>query len=161
MGGCKQFTSCKRSRRNLLGKLESYQRGFNWNIPFKCRLKPWFDFFQRISEEWKSRQILIFWGVDAQEIPGGTPEAWSRPSVLSGFLLHDLVTGGIPHAGPRQGAIAFSTNRTDWVIFIDHAVWMSFTCCEIKIWATWYVLSDSAMLSPETDWAYVRRHGHH
>ena len=61
MGGCKQFTSCKRSRRNLLGKLESYQRGFNWNIPFKCRrLKPWFDFFQRISEKWKSRQILIF-----------------------------------------------------------------------------------------------------
>ena len=86
---------------NLLGKLESNQRGFNWNIPFECRrLKPWFDSFQRISEEWKSRQILIFWGVDAQEIPGGKPEVWlALPSEL---LPHDLVTGGIPHAGSRQ-----------------------------------------------------------
>ena len=56
---------------NLLGKLESYQRGFNWNIPFKCRrLKPWFDFFQRISEEWKSRQILIFWGYMLRKCQG-------------------------------------------------------------------------------------------
>ena len=45
---------------------------------------------------------LWSWGVDAQEILGGTPETWSRPCILSGFLPHDLVTGGIPHAGPRQ-----------------------------------------------------------
>ena len=56
-----------RGLRNLLGRLESYQRGVNWNIPFKCRrLKPWVDFFQRILEKWKSRAQKpadsYFWG---------------------------------------------------------------------------------------------------
>ena len=41
-----------------------------------------------------------FWGVHAQEIPRGKPEAGfalpSRP------LPHDIVTGGIPHAGSWQ-----------------------------------------------------------
>ena len=41
--------------------------------------------------------------VDAQEIPGGKPEVWlALPSEL---LPHDLVTGGIPHAGSRQGGM--------------------------------------------------------
>ena len=102
VGGCKQFTSCKRSGEPVRQARE-LSEGFNWNIPFKCRrLKPWFDFFQRISGEWKGRPILIFWGVDAQEIPGGTPEAYSRPCILSGFLPHDLLMGRIPHAGSWQ-----------------------------------------------------------
>ena len=36
-----------------------------------------------MPEEWKSRQIIIFWWVDAQEIPGGKPEVWlALPSEL-------------------------------------------------------------------------------
>ena len=41
-----------------------------------------------MSEEWKSRQILIFGGVDAQEIPGGKPEVWlALPSELCRMTL--------------------------------------------------------------------------
>ena len=41
-----------------------------------------------MSEEWKSRQILSFWGVDAQEIPGGKPEVWlALPSELCRMTL--------------------------------------------------------------------------
>ena len=55
-GGAVSNSQAARGPGNLLGKLESYQMGVNWNIPFKCRrLKPWVDVFQRISEEWKSR----------------------------------------------------------------------------------------------------------
>ena len=62
LGGCKQFTSCKRSREHVRQARE-LSDGFNWNIPFKCRrLKPWFDFFQRILEEWKSSQTLVLGG---------------------------------------------------------------------------------------------------
>ena len=59
-------------------------------------------FPENIRRVEKQADSYFFWEVDAQEIPGGTPEAWSCPCVLSGFLPHDLVTGGIPHAGPRQ-----------------------------------------------------------
>ena len=46
-----------------------------------------------------------FWGVDAQEIPGGKPEVWlALPSEL---LPHDLVTDGIPHAGSQQPTFIF------------------------------------------------------
>ena len=53
----------------------------------------------------KGRQILIFGGVDAQEIPGGKPEVWlALPSEL---LPHDLVTGGIPYAGSWHVPVVF------------------------------------------------------
>ena len=51
-------------------------------------------------------------GVDAQEIPGGTPEVWSCPCILSGFLPHDLVTGGIPHAGPQQKTLFWGAPKS-------------------------------------------------
>ena len=59
-------------------------------------------FPENIRRVEKQADSYFFEGVDAQEIPGGTPEVWSRPCVLSGFLPHDLVTGGIPHAGPGK-----------------------------------------------------------
>ena len=101
VGGCKQFTSCKRSREHVRQARE-LSDGFNWNIPFKCRrLKPWFDFFQRISEGWKSRQILIFLGGGCSGNSRG--KTWGLISLAIRALLHDLVTGGIPHAGSRHG----------------------------------------------------------
>ena len=53
--------------------------------------------------EYKGRQILILGGVDAQEIPGGKPEVWLTLS--SELLPHDLVMGGIPHAGSQHTSI--------------------------------------------------------
>ena len=50
--------------------------------------------------EYKGQQILILGGVDAQEIPGGKPEVWLTLS--SELLPHDLVMGGIPHAGSQH-----------------------------------------------------------
>ena len=49
--------------------------------------------------EYKGWQTLVFW-VHAQEIPGGSPEIWLALPIRS--LPHDLVTGGIPHAGSRH-----------------------------------------------------------
>ena len=75
-----------RGLENLLGKLESYQRGFYWNIPFKCRrLKPWVDFFpeniRRVEKQSTKASRFLVLGVHAQEMPGGTPEVWSRSCV--------------------------------------------------------------------------------
>ena len=53
--------------------------------------------------EYKGRQTLVFW-VRAQEIPGGKPEIWLALPIRS--LPHDLVTGGIPHAGSRQSILS-------------------------------------------------------
>ena len=91
---------------NLLGKIESYQRGFNWNIPFKCRrLKPWVDFFPENIRRVEKQADSYFGVVDAQEIPGGKPEVWlALPSEL---LPHDLVTGGIPYAGSWHVPVVF------------------------------------------------------
>ena len=55
-----------------------------------------------MSEEYSianSKQTDFGFGVDAQENPGETPEARSRLYVLSGFLPHDLVLGGISGVG--------------------------------------------------------------
>ena len=72
---------------NLLGKLESNQRGFNWNIPFKCRrLKPWVDFFpeniRRVEKQsTKAGRFLFFcWGTCSGNARGNS-EVWSRPCV--------------------------------------------------------------------------------
>ena len=44
-----------------------------------------------------------FWEADAQEIPGGKPEvSLALPSEL---LPHDLVMGGIPHAGSQHSGV--------------------------------------------------------
>ena len=63
-------------------------------------------FFQRISEKWKSRvqklaDFCFFVGVHAQEISGGPLKSDHDLTYVS-FLPHDLVTGGIPHAGSRK-----------------------------------------------------------
>ena len=59
-----------------------------------------------MSEEWKAQYNkagrLWFWGVDAQENPGGTPEAISRLCVCPDSFLMTSATGGIPHAGSWQ-----------------------------------------------------------
>ena len=48
---------------------------------------------------------FYFGGVDAQEILGGKPEVWlALPSEL---LPHDLVMGGISHAGSPQSFFNF------------------------------------------------------
>ena len=107
VGGCKQFTSCKRSG-NLLGKLESNQRRFNWNIPFKCR-KPWIDFFSREYQksgkaEYKGRQNFGFGGTRSGNARG---ISWSLITTLRmwafflmtlswvGFLTLASGTGGL------------------------------------------------------------------
>ena len=62
----------------------------------------------------KAGRFLFFGGVDAQEIPGGKPEVWlALPSEL---LPHDLVTGGIPHAGSRQSLLQgiLLTQESNW-----------------------------------------------
>ena len=58
------------------------------------------EFFQRISEEWKSRQILIFCGGGCSGNSRG--KTWGLISLAIRALPHDLVTGGIPHAGSWQ-----------------------------------------------------------
>ena len=47
----------------------------------------------------KAGRFLVF-GAHAQEIPRGHPEIWLTLPIRS--LPHDLVMGGIPHAGSRQ-----------------------------------------------------------
>ena len=93
--GCRVVSNSQavRGLGNLLGKLESYQRGFNWNIPFKCRrLKPWeLSFSREYQKSGKAGRFLFFVGVDVQEMPGGTPEVWSWPCVCqlpSSWLCH-------------------------------------------------------------------------
>ena len=51
----------------------------------------------------KAGRFLV-WGVHAQEIPEGHPEIRLALPIRS--LPHDLVTGGIPHAGSRQIGIS-------------------------------------------------------
>ena len=103
-----------RSCTSPAGRLESHQRGFGSKHSFKCRrLKPWIDFYQKMSEEWKSRAQKpadFCWGT-CLGISRGVPEVWARLAYVS-FLPHDLVTGGIPHTDSRQ----FSTrnNLASW-----------------------------------------------
>ena len=62
-------------------------------------------FSREYQKSGKAEQILIFGGLDAQEIPGGKPEVWlALPSEL---LPHDLVTGGIPYAGSWHIPVVF------------------------------------------------------
>ena len=88
VGGCKQFTTCKRSGEPVRQARE-LSEGFNWNIPFKCRrLKPWVDFFPETIRRMEKQADSYFWGVDAQEIPGGKPEVWlALPSELCRMTL--------------------------------------------------------------------------
>ena len=44
----------------------------------------------------------MFWGVDVQENPGGTPEARSHLCVFQASFLMTFAMGRIPHAGSRQ-----------------------------------------------------------
>ena len=93
---------------NLLGKLESYQRGVNWNIPFKCRrLKPWVDFFpeniRRVEKQADSFFFFWWWGGCSGNSRG---KIWGLISLAIRALPHDLVMGGIPHAGSRQNSIS-------------------------------------------------------
>ena len=90
---------------NLLGKLESYQRGFNWKHPFqmkKTKALSWLfpECVRRVEKQSTKAGRFLVWGVHAQEIPGGHPEIWLALPVRS--LPHDLVTGGVPHAGSQH-----------------------------------------------------------
>ena len=66
-----------------------------------------------MSEEWKAQYNkagrLLFWGVDAQENPGGTPEARSRLCVCQASFLMTFAMGGIPHAGSQQVGAQYAT----------------------------------------------------
>ena len=59
-------------------------------------------FFQRISEKWKSRvqrpADFWFWGYMLRKCQGDLLKSDHDLAYVS-FLPHDLVTGGIPHAG--------------------------------------------------------------
>ena len=59
-----------------------------------------------MSEEWKAQYNkagrLQFWGVDAQENPGRTPEARSCLCVCPDSFFMSFATGGIPQAGSWQ-----------------------------------------------------------
>ena len=89
---------------NLLGKLESYQRGFNWNIPFKCRrLKPWVDFSPENIRRVEKQADSYFWGGGCSGNSRG--ETWGLISLAIRALPHDLVTGGILMLAPG----------TDWL----------------------------------------------
>ena len=94
----------KRSCTSPTGRLESHQRVFGLKHSFKCRrLTRWIDFFQKRSEEWKSRAQKpadICWGT-CLKTSRGVPEVWARLAYVS-FLPHNLVTGGLPHTGSRQ-----------------------------------------------------------
>ena len=79
VGGCKQFTSCKRSGEPIRQARELLE-GFNWNIPFKCRrLKPWIDFFPENIRSVEKQADSYFWGGGCSGKSRGTPEAWSQP----------------------------------------------------------------------------------
>ena len=67
-------------------------------------------FPENIRRVEKQADSYFFGGVDAQEIPGGKPEVWlALPSEL---LPHDLVTGGIPHAGPQQKTLFWGAPKS-------------------------------------------------
>ena len=71
-----------------------------------------------MSEEWKAQYNkagrLWFWGVDAQENPGGTSEARSRLCVCQASFLMIFATGGIPHAGSQhEEALQIAVNRRE------------------------------------------------
>ena len=61
-----------------------------------------------MTEEWKSRQILIFGGYMLRKCQGENLRSDSTLHIRT--LPHDLVTGGIPHAGSWQ----FSRKGSEW-----------------------------------------------
>ena len=58
-----------------------------------------------MSEEWKAQYNKagrLFWGVDAKENPGVTPEARSRLCVCQASFLMTFTMGWMPHAGTQK-----------------------------------------------------------
>ena len=66
------------------------------------------NFFQRISEEWKSRvqrqAEFWFWGYTLRKCQGDLLKSDHDLAYVS-FLPHDLVMGGIPHTGSRHDSV--------------------------------------------------------
>ena len=58
-----------------------------------------------MSEEWKSKQILILGGYMLRKYQGENLRSDSTLPIRT--LPHDLVTGGIPHAGSGQLVFLF------------------------------------------------------
>ena len=110
--------------------------GFNWNIPFKCRrLKPWFDIFQRISEEQSTKAgIFLFLRGTCSGNSRGNP--WS--------LITSLHFVRLPSSWPCHGQdslrwppaqnYGFSSSHV-WMWELDHKEgWVP------KYWCFWIVV---------------------
>ena len=112
VGGCKQFTSCKRSGEPVRQRARKLSEGVYLKHPFqmqKTKALNWL--FQRVSEEWKSRvqrpaDSYIFWGVDAREIPGGTPETWTRLAFCQASYHMTLSRAGFLTLAPGKPLLA-------------------------------------------------------
>ena len=78
---------------------------------------------------------LWFWGVDAQRISRGTPEARSCFCVCWASFLMTFATGGVPHTGSRHTNISkkdvlhlFILYLTIFHIFHDKPQWSRLEC---------------------------------
>ena len=85
---------------NLLGKLESYQRGFELKHPFQMhKTKALIWLFPENIRGVEKQADSYFGGGCSGNSRGKT---WGLISLAIRALPHDLVTGGIPHAGSRH-----------------------------------------------------------
>ena len=125
-----------RSCKSPAGRLESHQRGFGIETLFqmqKTKAPNWLfpENIRRVEKQADS----YFWGVDAQEIPGGKPEVWlALPSEL---LPHYLVMSGIPHAGSRhywERMLKCLTLIVDLSLFPSSSV--GFPFCSLKLFSS-------------------------
>ena len=149
-----------RSCTSPAGRLESHQRGF-WIetlilcpgdlLPKSSKL----SFFQKkvvgVQPPVNDRRVggkhntvkqadsgLGGWML--RKFQGGTPEAWSRPCILSGLLLHDLVTGGIPHAGSRHLMLYSRTLFLIILLYLQHPLlpspkpFLMASACLVPFW---------------------------
>ena len=97
------------------GRLESHQRGFWIETLFQMqKTKALSSLFpecvRRVEKQSTKAGRFLFFGVHAQEVPGGKPEIWLTLPIRS--LPHDLVTGGTPHAGSQHYLTSLDCHRT-------------------------------------------------
>ena len=79
-----------------------------------------------MSEEWKAQYNKagrLFWGVDAKENPGVTPEARSRLCICQAPFLMTFTMGWMPHAGTRQAVNVPSCFESILGLTIESVQW--------------------------------------
>ena len=96
-----------RSCTSPAGRLESHQRGFGIETPFQMQKTKALDwvFSRECQKSGKAGRFLFLEGGCSGN---SRVESWGLISLAIRALPHDLVTGGIPHAGSRQSLAAYT-----------------------------------------------------